>query len=96
MLTCNPHSDHAYGTAIAHAMPIQRFVLFCCSLLAQAEGYRAQLQRANSELTSLLRDKSKVGGVGLGWVARQLLGVHWQRGASCCAAEILELSQECC
>uniref|UniRef100_A0A383VLC9 Uncharacterized protein n=1 Tax=Tetradesmus obliquus TaxID=3088 RepID=A0A383VLC9_TETOB len=26
---------------------------------AKAEGYRAQLQRANSELTSLLRDKSK-------------------------------------
>jgi hypothetical protein len=30
-------------------------------LLLQAESYKADLQRANSELTSLLRDKSKVG-----------------------------------
>jgi hypothetical protein len=29
-------------------------------LLLQAESYKADLQRANSELTSLLRDKSKV------------------------------------
>jgi hypothetical protein len=28
--------------------------------LLQAESYKADLQRANSELTSLLRDKSKV------------------------------------
>jgi hypothetical protein len=33
---------------------------------SQAEGYKAELQRANSELTSLLRDKSKVRGRGRG------------------------------
>jgi hypothetical protein len=48
-------------------LPLLPALLLLPLLLRQAESYKADLQRANSELTSLLRDKSKVRWVWHAW-----------------------------
>lgn len=58
------------------------------ALSLQAESYKVQLQRANSEITTLLRDKNKVSGC-------SQLAASLACGCSCWSVDVADGSTTC-